>query len=101
MRIKRLEDILSDEQIRLRQKWKAVEDIARDAGFDDDAFAYTEFSLVTFFDSIVEHCAEIAELHARSYSGESKQGEGCHGAASAIRAFKDNTGKYLEDKSNE
>lgn len=75
------------EQIEAINKWKAVDELAKKAGFDDDAFAYTEFSLMPLFDLIVEECAKVAEEQARVYTGEHREGDGCHGAATAIRAY--------------
>lgn len=79
------------EQKALSNKYKALDELARKAGFDDDAFAHTEFTLLPFFELIVEECAKRAELHSRSYS-DGDAGTGCYGAAAAVRYFGKNIG---------
>lgn len=81
-----VKELMKEQQIN-KKRWEALDKIARDAGFDDDAFAYTEFSLKPFFEAIVEECAKQAELQARTYSGENNESAGCHSAAAAIRNF--------------
>jgi len=61
--------------------------LAIKAGFDADAFAYTEFSLENFFDLIVEECARVAEEQSRTFTGENNEGAGCYSAANAIRTY--------------
>lgn len=61
--------------------------MARECGFDDDALAYTEFSLEKFFDRIVEDCARVAEQQALVYSGEKNESTGCFNSANAIRTY--------------
>lgn len=85
-------DTQSPEQVSRANKFAAVEALARQAGFDDDAFAHTEFSLMPFFELIVEECAKQAELQARNYTGENNEGAGCYGAANAIRVFGERIG---------
>lgn len=82
----------TEEQVFLKNRYDALEYIAREVGFDDDAFAHTEFSLMPFFELIVEECAKIAEMQARSYTGENAEGRGCHDSAEAIRSFGKNFG---------
>lgn len=79
------------EQEVLAKKYKALDALARQAGFDDDAFAHTEFSLLPFFELIVEECAKSAERHSHTYS-DGDAGSGCFGAANAVRAFGKNLG---------
>lgn len=80
------------EQEALAKKYKALDDLARRAGFDDDALAHTEFSLLPFFELIIEEAAKAAELHSRSYS-DGDAGTGCYGAANAVRAYGKNLGE--------
>lgn len=80
-------DIMSPEQLEAAKKFLIVEDIATEAGFDEEAFACTEFSLMPFFKLIVERCAVLAEQQAVCYTGEHKESVGCHAAAAAIRQF--------------
>jgi hypothetical protein len=82
------------EQIESINRWKALENLAKKAGFDDDAFVYTEFSLMPFFELIVEECAKVAEEQSNAYTNEHKESIGCHNAASAIRKF----GKTIGNK---
>ncbi len=77
---------------------KAVDELAKIAGFDDEAFAHTEFNLIPFFEAIVEECAKVAEAQAQNYTGENNEGAGCHSAANAIRTFSRNIGNYEEKK---
>ena len=70
-----------------KKRWEALDKIARESGFDDDALAYTEFSLMPFFEAIVEECAKRAELQATTFDGSKNEGAGCHSAANAIRHF--------------
>lgn len=78
------------EQDALAKRYKALDDLARQAGFDDDALAHTEFCLLPFFDLVIEQAAIAAEQHSRSYS-DGDAGTGCYGAAAAVRAY----GKFL------
>jgi len=80
------------EQEALAKKYKALYELARKAGFDDDALAYTEFSLLPFFELVIEQAAVAAEQHSRSYS-DGDAGTGCYGAANAVRAYGKNLGK--------
>lgn len=80
------------EQDALAKKYKALDELARRAGFDDDALAHTEFSLLPFFELIVEECANVAALHSRTYS-DGDAGSGSIGAANAVRAYGMNLGK--------
>jgi hypothetical protein len=82
---------LEKEQEYNKKRWAALDAIAKKAGFDDDAFAYTEFCLMPFFEAIVEECAKQAELQARVYS-DGNQGAGCHAAANAVRVFGETIG---------
>jgi len=70
-----------------KNRWEALDKMLRQAGFSDDALAHTEFSIMPFFEMVVEECARRAELQARVYSGENNEGAGCHAAAHAIRHF--------------
>lgn len=80
------------EQIEAMNRWKAVDELAKKAGFDNDALAYTEFSLMPFFELIVEECAKVAEDQAKIYTGEYREGDGCQSAAAAIRVYGKNIG---------
>lgn len=80
-------DDMSPEQVAMAKKYMMVEDMAIQAGFDDDAFAHTEFCLMAFFNLVVERCAVIADSQAQCYTGEHNESAGCHGAAAAIRYF--------------
>lgn len=80
-------DQQNPDQLESAKKFRAVEELARKAGFDDDALAYTEFCLMPFFELVVEECAKVAEEQSRNYTGEYKEGDGCHGSAIAIRAY--------------
>lgn len=80
-----------------RRRYEAVESIARDAGFDDEAIAYTEFCLMPFFEAVVEYCAREAELAARSKS-TTEDAAGISAAAAAVRAFGKMTGNYPTQK---
>lgn len=80
------------EQIELAKKFAALHILAWQAGFDDDALAHTEFSLLPFFELIVEECAKAAEQHARTYS-DGDAGVGSIGAGHAVRAFGKNLGR--------
>lgn len=84
------------EQVYLRNRVAAIDALAKKAGFDDDAFAHTEFSLIPFFESIIEECAQIAEAQARVYTGENNEGKGCLASADAIRAY----GKMIGNEIN-
>jgi hypothetical protein len=75
-----------------------IERIAKEAGFDDDAFANTEFSLVPFFELIVEECARIAEDQTYNFTGENKESSGCQSSATAIRTFGKLIGNYEKQK---
>lgn len=89
---------LSSEQIYMSNRIRVIDSIAREAGFDEDAFAATEFSLIPFFELVVEYCAQVAENHAKVYTGEKNEGAGCHGAANAIRNFSKTIGnEYGQD----
>ena len=85
-------DMKSSDQLERANKYKAVEELAKSAGFDDDAFAHTEFCLMPFFDLIVNKCAEIAEKQSYTYTGENKESTGCLNAANAIRVFGEKIG---------
>lgn len=74
------------EQAKRRKRWEALDQLARDAGFDDDAFANTEFSLMPFFELIVEECARIAETQGRTHS-DAAGASACNNAAKAIRSY--------------
>lgn len=82
----------SEEQEAMRKRWAAVDDLARECGFDDDALAHTEFCLMGFFDRVVEMCAVKAEEQSRVFTGENKEHVGAHSAALAIRTFGRNYG---------
>ena len=82
---------LQQQQEDNRKRWRALDKLARDSGFDDDALANTEFSLMPFFEAIVEECAKRAELQSRVYS-DGNAGAGCFAAANAIRTFGKNLG---------
>ena len=88
----------SEQQKLAARKYSAVDRLAKEAGFDDDAFAYTEFCLLPFFESIVEMCAKVAEDQARHYTGENNEARGCKDAANAIRVFSSMIGNYTEQK---
>lgn len=75
------------EQIEAISRWKAIDALAKKAGFTTDALAHTEFSLLVLFELIAEECAKVAEAQARVYTGENNESAGCHGAANAIRTF--------------
>lgn len=85
------------EQIESGKRFKTIDDLARRAGFDEDALAYTEFCLMPFFELIVEECAKIAEKQSSAYTGEFNESAGCYGAANAIRNF----GKKIGNLSDE
>jgi hypothetical protein len=51
----------SPEQTFQTNKWNAVDELARKAGFDEDAFANTEFSRMPFFELIVDECIRRIE----------------------------------------
>ncbi len=70
------------EQIFSTNRYQAIDALARKAGFDDDAFAYTEFSLVPFFELIVEECATLADVY------------GNENFAEVLRLYKKNIGNY-------
>ena len=59
-----------------RKKFAAVDQLARECGFDDDAFAYTEFCLMPFFERVVEECAKVVE-----------QKTGCRHSAEAVQNY--------------
>jgi len=99
MKIRKKSEIQNKEQIFSKNRYEAVENLAREAGFDDDAFAYTEFFLMSFFEIVVEHCAKVAEEHAVNYSGDGNESRGCKDAALAIRNFGKMVGNYEERKS--
>jgi|AntAceMinimDraft_5_1070358.scaffolds.fasta_scaffold183213_1 hypothetical protein len=82
------------EQVYQTNKWAALHAIAEQAGFDDDALAYTEFCLMPFFEAVVEECAKIAEQQGRVYTGENNESAGCSASASAIRTFGHRIGNY-------
>lgn len=82
------------EQIFATNRWEELFRLAREAGFDDDALACTEFSLMPFFELIVEQCAKVAEEQSRVYS-DGNQGKGAMDAAFAIR----NYGKVIGNES--
>lgn len=90
-------DIKSPEQIEQANKYAAIDKLARKAGFDDDAFAHTEFCLLPFFDLIVEECAKAAERQSRVYTGENNEGKGCYDAANAIRVFGKRIGNLKDE----
>ena len=68
-------------------KWKAIDALAKKAGFTDEDLSQTEFVLMPFFELIVEECAKVAENQGRVYTGEHRESDGCHGAANAIRTY--------------
>jgi hypothetical protein len=88
-------DAQTPEQIFAKNRWNALYDMARRAGFDDDALAWSEFCLMPFFEQIVEHCAEIADVQSRVYS-DGNAGKGASNAANAIRNF----GKIIGNERN-
>jgi len=47
----------------------------------------TSKELSVFVVQLIEHCAQLAELQARTYTGERNEGAGCYAAAHSIRAF--------------
>jgi hypothetical protein len=51
-----------------------------------------------FFEAVVDECARIANLQARSFSGDNNEHVGCHAAAEAIRVHKDLIGNYPTPK---
>lgn len=87
-------DELSPEQVFSAKRFAAVDMLARKAGFDDHAIAYTEFSLMPFFELVVEECAKVAELQTRNFTGENNEGIGCSAAANAIRTFGKRIGNH-------
>lgn len=89
MKMRYKKDEQTEEQIRLAAHLKYIDGLAKKAGFDDDAFAHTEFSLLPFFNLVVEECARIAEQQAYVYDGSTNEGNGCRAAAAAIRNIKD------------
>jgi len=91
MKIRNKMNDYTDEQVHSLNRYKALDDLARKAGFDDAALAHTEFSLMSLFDYIVEECAKAAERHARTYS-DGDAATGSAGAANAVRAFGKNFG---------
>jgi hypothetical protein len=93
---KRKPYVPSPEQQFAMNRWAAVDELAKRAGFNDDAFAHTEFSLMPFFELIVEECAKRAELQSRTYS-DGDAGVGCHSAANAVRTFGKLIGNYKEE----
>lgn len=87
-------DELSPEQIFSANRYAAVTELAIQAGFDSDSFAYTEFCLMPFFELVVEECAKVAELQSRNFTGENNEAIGCNAAANAIRTFGKKIGNY-------
>lgn len=83
--------VMTSEQEFNKNRWDALDILLRKAGFSDDAFAYTEFSIMPFFEIIIEECAKIAEIQAGVYTGENRESSGCYASAFAIR----NYGKML------
>ncbi len=92
MAIRYKRDEQTQEQQYRKLRYKAIQELARSAGFDEQAFEQTEFSLMPFFELIVEQCALAAEEQSRNYTGEHREDVGCQGAAAAIRAFGRNIG---------
>lgn len=41
----------------------------------------------SFFNTVVENCAKIAEEQAATFDGSNKEIVGCHNVAAAIRVF--------------
>jgi hypothetical protein len=80
-------DEQTPEQIASLNRYHRLYKLAEEAGFDDDAFVYTEFCLMPFFELVVEQCAKIAEKQSRVYTGEHNEGKGATDASIAIRAF--------------
>jgi len=79
-------DIQTPEQIYSKNRYEAMYRLAEDAGFDEDAFVYTEFCLMQFFELIIEQCAQVAETQSRVYS-DGDSGKGAMDAANAIRTY--------------
>lgn len=79
----------NEEHTRLEEHRKWVYELARKAGFDDDAFAYTEPCLLPFFNLIVEECAKIAEKQAILHNNTLNEATKCHSTAFAIRLMKE------------
>lgn len=90
--------MLSPEQIYLSNRYAAIDRLAEQAGFDDQAFTSTEFSLLPLFEIIVEACAQQAELAARNCTGEDNKTAGCFLAAKSIRSFGKTIGNLPELK---
>lgn len=89
-------DIQTPEQIFAKNRYEELYRLAKVAGFDEDGLVYSEFSLMPFFDLIIEQCAQVAEKQSRTYTGENNEGRGSSDAAIAIRAF----GRNLGNESN-
>lgn len=81
-----LEDLVEQDQKQRMNRYNAIDQLARQAGFTDADLQSTEFCLAQFFDLVVEECAKAAELQSRSYS-DGDAAKGCSGAAAAVRAF--------------
>lgn len=88
----------TEEQLFTKNRFEAIDSMAKNAGFDDDAFAYTEFSLIPFFELIIEECAKVAEAQANVYTGENNEAAGCRGAANSIRTFGKLIGNYKREE---
>lgn len=90
-------DTQSPDQKERAKRFNAIDELARKAGFSDDALAYTEFCLEPFFNLIVEECAKAAEIQSRHYTGENNEAAGCYGAANAIRVFGERIGNIKNE----
>ena len=77
----------SEEQKYLARKIKAIDELAKECGFDDDAILNAEFGLYPFFDKLVEKCAKLAEESSKNFCGMANEEAGCKAAASSIRHF--------------
>ena len=85
------EDNVEQDQKQRANRYNAIDELAKQAGFTDAELRETEFCLAQFFNLIVEECAKAAELQARNYS-DGDAASGCAGAAAAVRAFGSNIG---------
>lgn len=72
---------MTPEQEFRAKRFAEIDKLAEESGFDDDGFAYTEFSLYPFFERIVEECAKVVERDT-----------GCKHSAEAIRNYSKNIG---------
>lgn len=82
---------LDPEQEARRRRWNALDEKARQAGFDEMALHETEFCLMDFFEAIVEECATIVETQGRTHS-DGNGASACFEAARAIRSYGANLG---------